>query len=144
MLAAPPLGIWWLPLFCAMGCAIAYLMLRLDDRVDASYAAMARTAAQIGGVGGVWYWLIVDLFGWSRSVMVAPYRTRDYLAAMAMEAVLWGLVGWPFAAWRMERELKAPLYRSTEQTTRLVVAMVIVFAVAYVAHHELTQLWLQT
>ncbi len=134
--------IWWPPLFCAIGFAVASIVLWLNLGRETGLAERARAAAEIAVAGGVLYWLVVAHLGWTRLFDQSSYDGRRAFGNFALlETTLCGLVLWPFAAWRLERELGVALYDSSWHTGRVVIAVAVAFLVTYFVLRSGSQGW---
>ena len=134
--------LWWPPLFCAIGFVVASIVLWLNLGQDSGIARRARAAAEIAVVGGVLYWLVVAHLGWSRLLDQSSYAGGRVFGNFALlEAGVCGLVLWPFAAWRLEKELGVALYDSSWHTARVVIAVSVAFLATYVVLRFGSQGW---
>jgi hypothetical protein len=124
----PAIELAWLPVLCLLGGLIAYVVLSLDDRVQ-DEPQRPRFALEVGAGAGAWYWLVVRWPGLSQSMGVSAHYgyTRGLLGALVMEAIIWAVPVWPFAAWRMERLLHMPFWRSSDVTTRVCGAVLVAY-----------------
>ena len=133
--------LWWPPLFCAIGFVVALMVLWLNLGPETGLAERARAAAEITVVGGVLYWLVVAHLGWSR-LLGSSHLVHWLTWRLALlEAGLCGLVLWPFAAWRLEKELGVALYDSSWHTARVVIAVSVAFLATYVVLRFGSQGW---
>jgi len=133
--------LWWPPLFCAIGFVVASIVLWLNLGQETGLAERVRAAAEIAVVGAVLYWLVAAHLGWSRLFgdSYPEYRLTARLALL--EAGLCGVVLYPFAAWRLEKELGVALYDSSWHTGRVVIAVAVAFLVTYVVLRSGSQGW---
>lgn len=125
-----PGATWLLPLYCGLGFGVAYYVLTSDDRIETNSARLARLALEIGVGGGLVFWLILRGLGFvsGGTFIVAA------VAQAFVRAALWGVVAWPFTAWRIERRLGLPYHRSYDLTTSICgVTLLLLFILASAA-----------
>jgi hypothetical protein len=124
----------WLPVWCAIGFAVACVAASEIRELSGSRRLLVRIAAEIGVAGGVAYYLVSTWVGLT-GAFGAVGAGRWVLVQMGMVAVIWSLVCWPFTMWRLERRLGMPYYKSYDATTRICGVTLLLFLVVTAARH---------
>lgn len=122
-----PGAIWLLPLYCGLGFGVAYYVLTRDDRIEARGRLLALVALEIAVGCGLVFWLILRVLGLGGGGTFIGAA----VAHVVVRAALWGVVAWPFTAWRVERRLGLPYHRSYDLTTSICgVTLLLLFILA--------------
>ncbi|UCC68236.1 MAG: hypothetical protein JSV79_14200 [Armatimonadota bacterium] len=122
---AEPIGLWLLPILCGLGFATAFYVLTVNESRTEGVPRLARLSAEVGGGGGLAFWLVLRLLGFG-SATFAPYM----LGQAALRAAVWAVVAWPFTAWRLERTLGLPYHQSYNVTTLICGVALLLFFIA--------------
>jgi cellulose synthase/poly-beta-1,6-N-acetylglucosamine synthase-like glycosyltransferase len=116
--------LWPAPVCCAIGFAAAYSVVSSLPGVYEQRRRLARTAAEIGVVPGLFYWYLA-----LRPEAHATPSPVAALSGIAFSAIIWSVVAWPFAMWELERRLSIPYDRSYDVTTRMCGTTLLLFLV---------------
>lgn len=117
-----PIGLWLLPVLCAIGFATAFYTLAVSESRQETRLQLTQLSAEIGAGGGLLFWLILRWLGFGSGTF-APAA----FAQAAVRAALWAVVAWPFTMWRLERCLGVPYYRAYNTTTLICGVMLLLF-----------------
>jgi hypothetical protein len=122
MASSDPIAVWLLPTFVALGFGVSFYLLSEQELRNGTARRLVRLSAEIGGVSGAIFWLVLKWLGFGSGTF-GPHM----LGQAVVRAALWGVFAWPFAAWRLERVLGLPHWRSYDLTTRICGIMLLVF-----------------
>lgn len=125
MVRTEPIGLWLLPILCGLGFAVAFYVLTVNESRTEGVPRLARLSAEVGGGGGLTFWLVLRLLGFGSSIF-APY----VFAQAAVRAAIWAVLAWPFTAWRLERTLGLPYHQSYNVTTLICGVTLLLFFIA--------------
>ena len=117
-----PIGLWLLPVLCAIGFATAFYTLVVSESRQEGRLQLTQLSAEIGAGGGLLFWLILRWLGFGSGTF-APAA----LGQAAVRAIIWAVVAWPLTMWRLERGLGVPSHRSHDMATLICGLMLLLF-----------------
>lgn len=117
-----PIGLWLLPVLCAIGFATTFYTLVVSESRQEGRLQLTQLSVEIGAGGGLLFWLILRWLGFGSGTF-APAA----LGQAAVRAVIWAVVAWPLTMWRLERGLGLPYHRSHDMATLICGVMLLLF-----------------
>jgi hypothetical protein len=116
-----PIGLWLLPVLCAIGFATAFYTLVVSESRQEGRLQLTQLSAEIGVGGGLLFWLILRWLGFGSGGLISGFGQA------AVRAAIWAVVAWPLTMWRLERRLGIPYHRSYDTATLICGVMLLLF-----------------
>jgi hypothetical protein len=114
MPSSDPIAIWLLPVFAVLGFGVSFYLVSEQELESCQPLRLVRVSAEVGGACGIIFWLVLRWLGFGSGTF-GPHM----LAQAVVRAAIWGVLAWPFTAWRLERVLGLPHWRLYDLTTRI-------------------------
>jgi hypothetical protein len=126
--------LWLLFVYVGLGFGVTlWTLARQQLRV--APAQVVRVSLEVGVPAGVIWWAVIAWLGFSFGGGIFAVGIN-----LAIRVVLWGVPAGLLAAWRLDRTLGLPFYRSSEITTPLCGTMVLLFLLVSAGHYLATAL----